>query len=196
MHTIEINKGHYLRHEAENFALSVYKSSYGATIKNFPTTLIVHFDKSGKFHAVAGFRDSSDGYFSEYYLDEAIEAVIGAVMRKRVSRDKIVEVSCLASRAPAISIKFMRELVRYGTELGFEWAFFTATARLEKLLLRMRLPLITLGKASATRVPNPEIWGTYYDTDPRVLAFSHAQLLPFFVEQDARMSAFEVRAHG
>ena len=40
-----------------------------------------------------------------------------------------MEVSSLASRTPAISVRFMTGLVLYGEELGFDWGFFTATSR-------------------------------------------------------------------
>ena len=89
----------------------------------------------------------------------------------------------------------MTGLVLYGEELGYDWAFFTATSRLEKLLRRMRLPLITLGTASASRVPNPEMWGSYYETDPRVLAFGREQLMPFLRKQEASAPVHEARVH-
>ena len=61
----------------------------------------------------------------------------------------------------------------------------------------MRLPLITLGAASASRVPNPEMWGSYYETNPRVLAFGREQLTPFLLKQTApARSAGEARVHG
>ena len=190
----EVPPCHYLRPAAERLIRAAYALSYGARVSIFPNTLIVLSDKNNKVHATAGLRGSSDRYFSEHYLDGGVEAVIGGLTGQRVGRNKIVEVSCLASRSPAISVKFMRELVLYGEELGFDWAFFTATARLEKLLLRMRLPLITLGKASANRVPNPEIWGTYYETDPRVVAFGRKELLPFLMKHKSRAVTCEVRA--
>jgi len=196
MTIIEVLPNHRLRPSAERLIKAAYMLSYGAHIRSFPNTLIVLSDRNDKVHAAAGLRDSSEAFFSEYYLDDTIEAVIGGLTGQRVGRKKIIEASCLASRTPAISVNFMRELVLYGGELEFDWAFFTATSRLERLLLRMRLPLITLAKASASRVPDPEIWGTYYETDPRVVAFGREQLLPFLQKQHARASACEVRAHG
>jgi len=169
--------------------------NYNADITNFPKAIIGLVDTRDKIHAAAGLRDASEPYFSEYYLDAPVEAVLGCVTRGRVDRRKIVEVSCLASRTPAISVRFMSELVLYGEELGFDWAFFTATSRLEKLLRRMRLPLISLGIASASRVPNPEMWGSYYETDPRVLAFGREQLTPFLIKKAAPAPVHEVRAY-
>ncbi|MGO8955243.1 MAG: thermostable hemolysin [Rhodomicrobium sp.] len=196
MRLLELTIEHPLMPAAYRLIRAVYALSYDACVTCLPKTVIALVDSRGKIHAAAGFRDSSEPYFSEYYLDAPIDAVIGRVARKRVERDKIVEVSSLASRTPAISVHFLRELVLYGEELGYDWAFFTATSRLEKLLRRMRLPLINLGAASASRVPTPAIWGSYYETDPRVLAFGREQLAPFLMKTAARAEVHEVRAHG
>ena len=72
----------------------------------------------------------------------------------------------------------MRELILYGDTLGFNWAFFTATSRLQKILRRIHLPLIDLGPARRDRVPTPEKWGAYYDNQPRVLAIGRDDLAP------------------
>ncbi|MGO9543474.1 MAG: thermostable hemolysin [Rhodomicrobium sp.] len=185
-----------MRPTANRLIRAVYSLNYDAYVLNIPKTVFALVDDYDKMHAAAGFRDSSEAYFSEYYLDAPVETIIGTAARKPVDRHKIVEVSCLASRTPAVSMQFLRELVLHGERLGFDWAFFTATSRLEKLLRRMRLPLIGLGAASANRVPTPEIWGSYYDTDPRVLAFAREQLMPFLVKKAAPSGAYEVRAHG
>ncbi|MGO9173646.1 MAG: thermostable hemolysin [Rhodomicrobium sp.] len=196
MKLVELTTEHPLMPAAYRLIRAVYSLSYDAHVTSVPRTVIALVDRQDKIHAAAGFRDSSEPYFSEYYLDAPVDAVIGRVTRTRIDRDKIVEVSSLASRTPAISVRFTRELVLYGEELGYDWAFFTATSRLEKLLRRMRLPLISLGAASASRVPTPEIWGTYYETDPRVLAFGREQLTPFLMKTAARGAVHEVRPHG
>ena len=89
----------------------------------------------------------------------------------------------------------MRALVLHGEDLGYDWAFFTATSRLEKLLRRMRLPLLNLGPASVDRVPSRENWGSYYETDPRVLAFGREHLKPFLMRFLEPVQAHEVHAH-
>ena len=85
---------------------AVYALSYDACVTCLPKTVIALVDSRGKIHAAAGFRDSSEPYFSEYYLDAPIDAVIGRSRENASSADKIVEVSCLASRTPAISVQF------------------------------------------------------------------------------------------
>ncbi len=197
MRILEIPPDHPLRPAVSRLIRATYYLIYGARIAALPKTLIalVH-DDSGKVLAAAGLRDASEPFFSEHYLDLPIENLLSRVSRKPLDRKSIVEVSCLASRAPAISAHFMRELVLYGERLGYDWAFFTATNRLEKLLRRMRLPLLTLGEASINRVPNPEAWGSYYETNPRVLAFGREHLKPFLVKWLGETPASEARVHG
>ena len=196
MRITAITPGHPLRPAASRLICAIYYLNYGARITAFPKTIIGLIDKKDKVHAAAGLRDASEPFFSEYYLDAPVEVMIGGLAKARIGRDAIVEVSSLASRTPAISVRFMTGLVLYGEELGFDWAFFTATSRLEKLLRRMRLPLVTLGTASASRVPNPGMWGSYYETDPRVLAFGREQLMPFLRKQAASAPVYEACAHA
>ncbi len=195
MRFIEIQFDHPLRPIVSRFIRATYLLNYDAHIVNLPKTLIAVVDKRGKVHAASGLRDCSEPFFSEHYLDLRIEQLLSDVSRLRVERKAVVEVSCLASRTPAISAHFMRALVLHGEELGYDWAFFTATSRLEKLLRRMRLPLINLGAASVKRVPSPEVWGSYYETDPRVLAFGREHLKPFLMRWLEPAQGHEVRSH-
>ena len=179
MRFIEIPFDHPSRSVVARFIRATYLLNYNAHVVNLPNTLLALVDEDDRVHAAAGLRDASEPFFSEHYLDLPIEVLLSEVSRQRVGRSTIVEVSCLASRTPSISAHFMRALVLHGEELGYDWAFFTVTSRLEKLLRRMRLPLFTLAAASVHRVPSPEVWGSYYETDPRVLAFGREHLQTF-----------------
>ncbi len=195
MKFVEVPLDHPLRPVVSRFIRATYLLSYDARVVNLPKTLVAVVDRRGKVHAAAGLRDHSEPFFSEHYLDLPIERVLASVTRRQVPRCSIVEVSCLVSRTPSISAHFMRALVLHGEELGYDWAFFTATSRLEKLLRRMRLPLFDLADASVDCVPSPEIWGSYYETDPKVLAFGREHLTPFLMRWQEPAPAYEARAH-
>jgi hypothetical protein len=196
MRIIEIPCGHPLRPAVSRFIRATYYLIYEARIEALPKTLVALVDAKGKVLAAAGLRDASEPFFSEHYLDAPIECLLSGFSRTPLDRKSVVEVSCLASRAPAISALFMRELVFCGERLGYDWAFFTATSRLDKLLRRMKLPLLDLGEARQDRVPNPENWGSYYETEPRVVAFGREHLKPFLVKWLAGSPSLEARAHG
>ena len=55
---------------------------------------------------------------------------------------------------------------------------FTATKPLRRLLNRTSLNYVELASANVTQVPNPKAWGSYYDTDPKVCAFSEVLSQP------------------
>ncbi len=194
MQLIHISPGHAFWPVTSLFIRSTYLVHYNARIANLPANIVALVDARNQVHCAAGLRDCSEPYLSELYLDERIETVISGLAGKPVERHEIVEVSSLASRTPAASARFMCELIVYGETLGFNWAFFTATLRLRTLLHRLHLPLIELGTASANRVPDPAAWGTYYESEPKVLAIGRDDLAPFLSKTpECEMGA---RAHG
>jgi hypothetical protein len=196
MNLTPVSPGHPLWLVTSIFIRTMYLDHYGARLTNLPTNILALVDARQKVHCAAGLRDGSQGFFSEFYLEQPIETVIRSLADKPVERREIVEVSSLASRTPAASVQFMRELILYGDTLGFNWAFFTATSRLQKLLERIRLPVIDLGVARADRVPTPDAWGSYYETAPKVLAIGRDDLAPFLI-RDPDADRFQgVRAHG
>jgi len=77
-----------------------------------------------------------------------------------------------SSRMPALAVSFVREIIAQGEVDGFEWAFFTVIERLKILLERMHLPMVHLASADPSRVPDPKLWGSYYDHQPQVYAVS------------------------
>ncbi|MGB0084429.1 MAG: thermostable hemolysin [Rhodomicrobiaceae bacterium] len=195
MKLIHVTSGHALWPATSLFIRTTYLDHYGARLTNLPANIIALVGGGDKIRCAAGLRDASERFFSEFYLDEPIETVISKRAGKPVGRHETVEVSSLASRTPAASVLFMRELIHYGDLLGFNWAFFTATSRLETLLHRLQLPLIDLGAASSDRVPTPELWGSYYETNPRVLAIGREDLAPFLLSLETETSG-GARAHG
>jgi hypothetical protein len=196
MNLIRTTFGQPLWSVSSCFIKATYRLHYNARVTHFPKNIIALVDQQNKVHCAAGLRDFSEPYFSEYYLDDHIEAVISVISGKPVKRYEIVEVSCLASRTPAASLHFIQDLIFYSEELAFNWAFFTATSRLERMLRRMRLPLINLGVASSNRVPSPEVWGSYYQTSPQVLAVGREHMAPFLMKRPEAITAPFVYTHG
>jgi hypothetical protein len=159
-----------LRPAAERLIAEVYAQHYAAYISAFPETLITLVGPDGAVHCAAGLRFAAEGFFSEAYLDAPADAMLSALRHAPVGREKIFEVTSLASRAPHLLGGFLRKIIAGGEAAGFEWAFFTATAPLKALLERMSLSLMTLADADSARVPNPAAWGSYYAFAPRVYA--------------------------
>ena len=184
MKLIAIASGDPLWPAVSIFVRTAYLDSYGARLAGLPATMVALVDGQSRILCAAGLRSAPEPFLSESYLEAPVEAVIAERTGKSPRRSEFVEATGLASRMPALSVHFMRELILYGETLGFNWAFFTATNRLEKLLRRINLPLIELGHARRERVPGPEAWGTYYDNSPTVLAIGREHLAPFLARHE------------
>jgi hypothetical protein len=63
---------------------------------------------------------------------------------------------------------------------------FTATKSLRRLLARTALNYAEIAAADISKVENPQAWGSYYDTDPRVCAFSEVLSQPVVLSPRAR----------
>ena len=159
-----------LRPAAERLIAEVYATHYAARISAFPDTLVTMVGADSAIHCAAGLRFAAEGFFSEAYLDAPADAVLSALRHAPVRREKIFEVTSLASRAPHLVGGFVRKIISCGEAAGFDWAFFTATAPLKALLERMSLSLTPLADADSAQVPNPGMWGSYYAFAPRVYA--------------------------
>jgi hypothetical protein len=172
MHLLVVPEQHALRGPTEHFIADVYKSHYQAAISSFPPILVAMLESTGHLLCASGLRFARTGFFSDAYLDIPIEHALAKSTGRLISRDDIFEVTTFASRAPHAATKFLQHVVAYGGHAGFEWAFFTATARLRDLLRRLHLPFLTLGLADPARLANPAVWGAYYECAPYVCAVS------------------------
>jgi hypothetical protein len=159
-----------LRPQAEQLIAEVYARHYAARITTFPDTLVSRIGADSAIDCAAGLRFAADGFFSEAYLDAPVEMLLSALRHYPVRREKIFEVTSLASRTPHLVGSFLRKIIACGEAAGFEWAFFTATQPLKALLERLNLPLVLLADADCSRVANPDAWGSYYALAPRVYA--------------------------
>jgi hypothetical protein len=165
-----VRNGHRWRVPVEDFIRATYQEYFGASIANFPSLIVARFDSRNELVCAAGIRTSSDGFFSESYLDEPVEDVLSALSGVNVDRGSIFEVSTLVSRSHASTRGFVEEIISLGEGQGFSWSFFTATHGLAVMLERWRLKMTCLARADQRRIGEWMRWGNYYSYDPRVFA--------------------------
>jgi len=65
-----------------------------------------------------------------------------------------VEVSTFVSLAPAEVSKFIAGMVAFGKANRFSWSFFTATARLRRIVEKLGLSPVYLADADHRRIVN------------------------------------------
>jgi hypothetical protein len=180
------------RLDVEHFIRRVYWEEYGATLSQFPPVLLAARTRHGAIAAAAGIRTQADGFFSEAYLGEPVEARLSSCSGSAVPRSAIFEVANLVSADPRMTARFIDAIVRYGIVQGFHWSFFTLTRRLRSLLDRLGLDVAFLAEADRQHVSNPQSWGSYYAADPCVFAIRNPTLtedVPAGNKEDCRANA-------
>jgi hypothetical protein len=179
---VPISYDHVLWPAVAELIRTAYHEHHQARLRSLPKNLVALVSPGGRVQCAAGLRDSTEPFLSECYLDQSIETVLAQAADMRVERREIVEVSGLACRSQIWLVAFLRGLIRYGGSLGFNWAFFTATDQIQKILHRIELPLIDLGIAPRDRMAVPELWGSYYESGPRVFAIGRHELGPLLCD--------------
>jgi len=162
------------RESAEAFVQDRYRAQHGAAVTHFLPWLFT-MQCLGSPSGVAGLQPAGPApLFLEQYLDGSVEEVLAAKGACAVERRAIVEVGNLvAARRGASHLLFLLFTATLATA-GYRWIVFTATQALRNNLENLGLPLMELQRVTASTLP-PEIqavWGSYYATDPRVMAAS------------------------
>lgn len=159
------------RPEAEAYIRAIFTSRYQADPAAFAPNLVM-LEQRQRLIAAAGWRGAgTDKLFLEHYLDSPIEVAMAQLAGQNVVRERIVEVGNLAADKSGGSIQIILTLGPHLHQLGFEWVVFTATQELIRILTRLGLPMLALSKADPARLGgDAAAWGTYYDTQPIVVA--------------------------
>lgn len=151
-----------------------FQDAHGAQVQcGYANTL--HLAHDGVARAALGYRRAGqERLFLERYLESPVEDRLTAAFGRTIRRDSIIEIGNLASDDAFAMVSL------WGTaanDLGAECeiAVATLTAPLRGMFARMGVQLYDIGQASIERVDEPESWGRYYDSDPRVCAGIIAQ---------------------
>jgi hypothetical protein len=162
-----------MRPAVEDEIRRIYWDRYAARLSSFPSALLAEVSPSGVIECAAGIRFGFQGLFSECYLDRPVEHALSQRFGRAVDRDCVVEVCNLVATKSGRTLPFIRRLIEFVAMADAEWAIFTATGTLRKLLQRSGLNMSELTRAERSRVNNPDDWGSYYEHDPRVVAVGH-----------------------
>ena len=156
---------HPRRINAEAFVQAVFFKAYRARLNAFYPLLVSIANPDGAYAAVAGVRPAGgEALFSEHYLDEPIERLLG------IERRWIVEIGNLAPASAGQARWLISTLTAFLTGAGFTRVVFTAVPRLRNAFTRMGLPLAKHADALRERLPDAQQgnWGTYYESRPAV----------------------------
>lgn len=150
----------------EDFIVRTYADAYGAKIGvHYPILMSVR-DEAGHILAALGFRYANSGcLFLEQYLSHPVEEILDT------PRSAITEIGNLASSGGGASIFLFAALSAYLDGKGQTHAVITGTNFIEKRLRSLGLKPTRLAAANPDLLlRKDENWGTYYNTNPHVLA--------------------------
>ena len=156
------------RQRVEDFIRAIYKQSYNADITvNYPVLMSVR-NAENDILAAVGFRYAKDEpLFLEQYTQEPIEKFLGC------SRHEVVEIGNLASAGQGASAFLFAALASYLNNKNVLYAAITGTDFLHRYFERIGLQPRKICDADIDAVQESQkSWGSYYDTQPRVLVGS------------------------
>lgn len=151
---------------------TVYRDAYGAEVRQFAPVLATATHRNGALLCVAGLRTAATGFFSDSYLDRPLDQRLSGLGQGQVSADQVLEVVSLATTSHFAVLPLLDAITVWGRAHALTWGVFTATAPLRRLLRRAGMPFADLAAARPECLPDPQSWGSYYETDPRVCALN------------------------
>jgi len=165
-----VSRSSELRGAVEAAIRTRYWNDYRALLRTWPATLVADVSATGRVECAAGIRFGRQTLFAEHYIDRPVELALRRETGEPVERERIVEVCHLAAPRAGCALSFVRRLIDFICAADADWAIFTATQPLRRLLARNRMAMVELACADRGRVPDPGDWGSYFDHDPRVMA--------------------------
>lgn len=165
--------GSLKRLELEQYISDQFNTTYTASICEY-MPLLMAMSCQGKFRSAVGIRPASTRpLFLEQYLENTIEAELGLKTNQQVNRSSIVEIGNLSATHRGSSQLLLVILAAILDQGNYEWVVFTGTPQVQKIIRRFKVPLYTLCDADPARLVDSSLseWGSYYDTQPKVIAF-------------------------
>lgn len=156
------------RRAVEAYIAGAFRQQYDAHIDHFLPVLLT-LEASGTIDAALGIRCAERGeLFVEHYLDQPIDAEL---QQRGIAHRAVVEIGNLVSTRAGSSQLLFILLTELLQTLGRDTGVFTATAHVAQLLGKLGCGLTTLCAADGTRLgAQLAQWGSYYDTEPHVIA--------------------------
>ncbi len=122
--------------------------------------------------------------FLEQYIDAPAELILGRLLKCSVERGSLVEIGNLVATWRGSSQMLFIALAALIVQVGAQWAVFTATPEVQKLLGRLGVKQYVLGTAEGSKLGEQLTdWGTYYNSSPSLVAVNAVHALNIFARQ-------------
>lgn len=169
LQVVDIN--HPLWDEVTQQVSRRYQHAFGAVLQTYMPTFLVMMSGE-RIISICGYRSAKrEGLFLEQYLTGKVEVVLSNEFEHPISRSKLVEFGQLSVFTRRTSPAHFLMIAEFLVSQGFEWGVCTATDPLYALMSRLGLQPTLITDADKDCVPDAnQTWGSYYQTQPRVLA--------------------------
>lgn len=167
-----VTKNSLQRDSVEKYIANHFYKSHKADIDTFLPYVLSSRTKKN-ITSTVGFRlgDSTERLFLEQYLDTNVELTLTHLLGKQVERGNIAEIGNLTSSYPGASQMLFVLVVSVLYELGVEWALFTVTPQVQKMVDELGIETFEVCDANPDcLVDQGESWGGYYKNKPKVIA--------------------------
>jgi hypothetical protein len=165
-----------IRAEVEQHVAERYAGTYGARLTHFLPWFLA-LECLGARTGVVGMQAAdAQPLFLERYLDRPVENQLAERIGHPVARGALVEIGNLVADKRGASQLLFLLFTAILHQAGYEWIVFTATRSLRNNLEKLGFPLLELQRIEAQRL-DPDLlaqWGSYYHTEPMVMAGSLA----------------------
>ncbi|MGQ7248484.1 thermostable hemolysin [Halomonas sp. V046] len=161
------------RDEACAFIENRYLFRHRAVIRVQYPRLLALSSLDGALQAVVGLRrgDQMPLVVDDYLGMPAGNALVESGLAAECpDPSRIMEVGALAGGSPGAGRRLMLSLVLVLESLGIEWLVVTASRDVRNGLGKLGIDMTELAIAQRSRLRDGADWGTYYRSDPRVVA--------------------------
>ncbi|MDF1690533.1 MAG: thermostable hemolysin [Cycloclasticus sp.] len=156
----------------EQFIASHFYKSHKAQVATFLPYLLTSRNKKN-ITSTIGFRLGSDSgaFFLEQYLHDNVETTLGYSLGESIGRSKLAEIGNLTSISARASQMLFVLIVAVLYEAGYEWALFTVTPHVQKMVDGLGIVSHQICEANPECLDDGgESWGGYYKNRPKVIA--------------------------
>lgn len=174
------------RQNVELFIKKGFSKAYKANISvNAPWILAIN---NGQFKAALGIRSAVQPLFIEQYLESPIEKYFSKLV-DNISREEIAEIGNLYSNAKRFTLPlFLVTAVSLFCN-NYRYMVFSGTEHVLKLIKSAGVESTFIANADQSKLtPSSDDWGTYYDTEPKVVSISLASVMNV-IDRDEKYSA-------
>jgi hypothetical protein len=187
-----IDRSHPARASIQQFIADRFRAQYAADLQHFCDVLIGSRGADGRWVAAVGLSHlASMQAFLEQYLERSVEEEISLRQADTnesllVCRSEIVEFGNLAATQPGASRALILKLAPFLRAQKIRWVTFTGPRSLFNSFIKFNYKPVVITTADPARLRgNRNIWGSYYESSPKVMfgdvnaAYSNFDYAPY-----------------